>query len=275
MPDASAFAATAVMPAPTLKYNIDDVTIGRALFSRPGRPYSGVEREPLVGQAASSSSSKRWMYILFAVGCLVLSGLVVVLIVTQVGKHHPHTHAPTPEPTTAATTVGTTTAPATATPASRPTSAPASVTAAPVQLTFLCNVPFGNTTCRAVYSYENPNAVAVTVPVGANNYIEPGPPGRGQRTVFKSGFHFGGATFLWNCQAHAQARWALRSLGVGNEPSIASAPQTAVTCPRVPSSAGDLALAVLDNEKKKKREQDDAMAAKMMLASRHAFMSGM
>jgi hypothetical protein len=102
---------------------------------------------------------------------------------------------------------------------------------APVEVTFLCNWPFPNGTCLGVFSYNNPNGATVGVPIGANNYVEPGPADRGQKALFYPGLNYGAAAFLWNCEAHEQARWVLRS---GGGVSAATAPQGLVECPEIP-----------------------------------------
>lgn len=101
-----------------------------------------------------------------------------------------------------------------------------------VSLQFLCNVPFNNGTCRAIFSYTNTLVAALDVPVGVNNYVGPGPANRHQRTHFKSGTHTGGATFLWNCVSHLHAQWTLRT---GGGVSVASAPRSLVACPSLNS----------------------------------------
>ncbi len=42
---------------------------------------------------------------------------------------------------------------------------------------------------KARLGYENPNLMAVTIPVGADNYFDPDPQDRGQPTVFEPGIH--------------------------------------------------------------------------------------
>lgn len=214
-----------------------DFTIGHAVFSRLGEDTRRDEGEPLLDSKPEKGArgiSTPWLVCIGITLCLAVSGGIVALIVTQTGDndshhHHQHTHQPTAVPTTT-----TTVAPATTTGATPPPATPASnPVLLPIDLAFLCNVAFENGTCRAIFSYENPNAAVVSLPVGANNYIEPGPPGRGQRTEFKSGYHFGGATFLWNCEAHAQVRWTLRSGGSGSA-TQSTAPQAAVDCPALP-----------------------------------------
>lgn len=170
-------------------------------------------------------------------GCFVVLCLatVVTIVVLALTGHFDKTPTPSPTPAppgpVAVTTthVSTTLAPATSAPAD------SSLLLVPIELVFRCNVRFENGTCRAVFDYETPSNVAVSVPIGADNYIEPGPPNRGQRELFKAGYHFGGATFLWNCAAHVQARWTLRSAVDGGS-SVAIAPNTHVECPPVPVS---------------------------------------
>ena len=103
---------------------------------------------------------------------------------------------------------------------------------AAVDLTFVCNVPYGNGTCRAVFSYENPADHAVHVPVGARNFVEPGPLDRGQATVFAPGMHYGAVSFTWNCREHAMARWNVRPSPVYTDTVVVGAALR--SCPPLP-----------------------------------------
>jgi len=109
-----------------------------------------------------------------------------------------------------------------------------------VALTFLCNHRFEEGTragrCMAIFSVDNPSGDLVEVPVGANNFVEPGPADRNQPTAFAVGARFGGASFEWDCTEHFAARWTLRT---GGGTSVATAPRTHVDCPSVPQAGGE------------------------------------
>lgn len=239
---------------------------GRNAFKKSGPNGKGTETEPLI--ASESESSKKtsktlmWALIIFCtVSCLVVSGLLIWQLSKTSGDGddliddddsssisdsstsnttfvEDDDDSSSSSDTTSAAITSTILAITTAAPGTpAPASEPSGLLPIPIELSFLCNVRFQNGTCRAVFGYDNPSDAFVTIPVGANNFIEPGPPNRGQREVFKPGFHFGGATFLWNCNIHVQARWTLRS-GVQGDASVAIAPNASVTCPPVPISSG-------------------------------------
>ncbi len=160
--------------------------------------------------------------------CLVCTAIFVIIVVaaTQSGS----THEPTPSPT--AMQALTFSPPPPTNVALAPVSSGGQSTSTPlVELSFVCNVPFNNGTCRAVFTYNNALSTPLRVAVGAKNHIGPGPANRQQRTSFKSGYHFGGATFLWNCVAHRRAEWTVES---GGAQSTAQAPHTFVACPPIP-----------------------------------------
>lgn len=228
-----------------------DFDIGEGVYGRGGRRRRAVKSgpdetvplldKPVYGQLPPDSpndpADRRLLLVCVVLGCCLLCGLVVV------GIYFAATHAAAPAPpgtTTAAPPSTTTTVPfTTGSTAEAPATGGPAGTEEPgvpdfaIDLAFLCNVPFGNGTCRSVFTYENPNPTALMLPAGSNNYVEPGPAARGQRTLFRDGFHYGGATFLWNCAAHNQARWTIRS-GADGVASVAVAPAEAVACPPLP-----------------------------------------
>jgi len=103
-----------------------------------------------------------------------------------------------------------------------------------VALQTLCNVRFDNGTCRAIVTYQNDNAYEVSVAHGPNNYVSPGAPNLNQRTVFKQGLNYGGATFLWDCTEHDEVVWTVRSGGQGVA-MTAIVPAAEQECPPVPT----------------------------------------
>lgn len=232
---------------------------GRNAFKKSGPNGKGIETEPLLqGTEPEPVTSKKrnntWLYcviVVCSILCLIVSGLLIWQLtktsggtddliddddLSSISDDASSISDDTSSSITAITSTilaVTTAAPGTPAPANEPSGS----LLTPIELTFLCNVRFQNGTCRAVFGYDNPSDALVTIPVGANNFIEPGPPNRGQRETFKDGFHFGGATFLWNCNVHVQARWTLRS-GVQGDASVAIAPNASVECPPVPIPSG-------------------------------------
>ena len=108
--------------------------------------------------------------------------------------------------------------------------APADAPSPLVELTFLCNLRFANGTCRSYFTVENSGAAAITVTVGADNFVEPGPDARGQPTVFAPDIGRGAASFLWNCHRYEQARWTVRTNDVA---TVAVAPRQPILCPTI------------------------------------------
>lgn len=108
-----------------------------------------------------------------------------------------------------------------------------------VALQLLCNVRFENGTCRAIVTYQNDNDSPITVPHGPNNYVSPGNPNLNQRTLFKIGLNYGGATFLWDCASHDEVVWTLRSGGRGVA-MTAIIPAEERECPPVPTGQSAL-----------------------------------
>jgi len=224
-----------------------DYDIGAAVVRRKNVARTGEENEPLLTQPQSAESPEqvRLLHVVIVVlvccCCLSLLGAGIAAAVIGAGSGEGEAEG---EGTT--TVSVTTTVPVTTT--TLPVPVPISTTAASVtalqaiSLEFLCNVPFGNDTCRAVFTYNNPNDQDTVIAAGSsNNNVEPGPPNRGQPAVFKSGYHYGGATFLWNCAAHPYARWLVRSGPVGTA-STAIALAAKEKCPPVPigSSIGEI-----------------------------------
>jgi len=83
-----------------------------------------------------------------------------------------------------------------------------------------------------VFSYTSTHADAVTIAVGANNYVAPGPAlDVGQRDTFEPGVHVGGATFMWDCTHASFARWLLRD---GAYTNLVTATSALTECPALP-----------------------------------------
>jgi len=181
--------------------------------------------------ARPGAGTKNRTYVCAAICCcLVIIGAATVAVVLAVD------HTTESGSTTQAENVATTTAMTTAVTApqvSEPGDTPQPIIAQ-VSLNFLCNHVLEGADagqCLSVFSYDNPSGDVMHVPHGANNYVLPGPKSRGQTTAFSAGQRFGGASFKWDCQAHTQARWTLRS---GGGVSVATAPRTHIECPPLP-----------------------------------------
>lgn len=106
---------------------------------------------------------------------------------------------------------------------------------ADISINLLCNKPFGNGTCRAVFTYENTLAVPVAIEVGEGNRVTPGWPDRGQPQIFAPGLRYGAATFLWDCASNAHVHWVVRS-GLSGMIATASASAYALECPGLPTA---------------------------------------
>ena len=163
------------------------------------------------------------IYVVFIIVLVISLGTIITIIAVSTASSSP-TPAPEPSPTDAPTpppTVLPTTAPPTSAPVANPTQgARLNLLPADVQTSFLCNMNFGNGTCRAVVHYTNTKTTAVTVPTGTNNYIvKHGLIGSqtvalnyGQPTVFQPGTHYGGASFLWPCSlVNPRVEWVLKT----------------------------------------------------------------
>ena len=115
------------------------------------------------------------------------------------------------------------------------TTAPAtSVQPADISIELLCNVPFSNGTCLAVFTYDNALSVPIAIEVGERNLVTPGWPDRGQPQLFAPGERYGGVSFLWDCTDNTRVHWVVRS-GASNMIASASASAYAVECPEVPT----------------------------------------
>ena len=122
------------------------------------------------------------------------------------------TTPPTTTPTHTPTATATATMPPTATPTQTPTAtatATATPTSTPViglplQPLFNCIEPITGGGFIAYFGYNNPNDVAVAIPIGANNRFIPTPEDRGQPTNFLPGQHMqafaatsSGSALIW------------------------------------------------------------------------------
>lgn len=201
--------------------------------SRVDPPYGAEEADdgvpPPVKSTKRSAPPTALRYLCGIIICLACVGLIVCVIVAAANS--------AAAATTTTTAVATTTVATTAAPPTAPPPPPVSVSedgAPAVELTFLCNhVLQGDDDgyCLAVFSFDNPSGEVVQVPIGANNFVEPGPHDRGQLETFAAGTRFGGAAIRWNCVEHLHARWTLRS---GDGTSVATAPRTHLECPPLP-----------------------------------------
>ena len=130
------------------------------------------------------------------------------------------------------------------TPASAPVSAPTTAPTAPpavvssgtphVRISFVCNHVLTGADagfCLGVFSYNNTAGHAVTVPIGADNYMAPGPLSPTHPTTFVDGWRFGAVTSRWHCSVANTLTWVVRS---GTGVSVASTPATHTECPPLP-----------------------------------------
>lgn len=224
---------------PPLDFDIGAAVVTRGRGNAWGRnnvAVTGEENEPLLPKRQGESPEQaRLLHVVIVVlvccCCLGLLGAGIAAAVIGAGSGEGEGEGTTTTTTTTTTAVPLATT--TLAPAPVGTTAASVTSLHAISLEFLCNVPFGNGTCRAVFTYNNPNGEDTVVPAGSNNNVEPGPPNRGQRTSFRPGFHYGGATFLWNCAAHPYARWLVRS-GPAGTASTAVALAAVEPCPEVP-----------------------------------------
>ena len=162
--------------------------------------------------AMHRKSTPGWVRALLVVILLASAGVVIGVLVTN------HTSSP-PTMTTSAPATTATSAPATA---AQSTPAPAIIDLDP-----LCNVVFTNGTCRAIVSYHNYGADMTLT--GAQNTLSTGTP----PTTFAAGYHFGGASFLWDCSAAQITTWHVQATP-HTAPSIAVISQSPIACPALP-----------------------------------------
>ncbi len=211
------------------------------LFSQEEPADNGVP--PVITNQTTSYLLWAFIYCACCVGLLLLTTVIVLAV-----KSHHHDNTPAPNvtvPVITATTVpplaetdAATQPQTTTTTTIATTQPPATVGETPVHpadvtIELLCNVPFGNGTCRAIFSYENARNVPLAIPVGENNHISPGWQDRGQPKIFASGLRYGAASFLWDCAASSHVHWIVRS-GLSNALTMASASSYAVDCPALP-----------------------------------------
>ena len=103
-----------------------------------------------------------------------------------------------------------------------------------VDVTFLCKHVLDGADagfCLAIFSYDNPSGEAIEVPIGANNYMTPGPLADDHPTTFVAGTRYGAVTSRWNCADELSIAWVLRT---GDGTSVAAAAATQVDCPPLP-----------------------------------------
>jgi len=167
------------------------------------------------------------------VGVCLLVAVVVTVVVILLAIFLPKSTTPAPAPpanASHATTV-------TLAPVPTPTSGSSGLTgsgAPTVEVSFLCNHVLTGADagfCLAVFSYDNPSGSPVAVPIGANNYMQPGPLASSHPTTFVAGTRYGAVTSRWDCVGAATAYWVVRS---GAGVSVAAAPRAHHECPPLP-----------------------------------------
>ena len=201
---------------------------------------------PPIGNRTTTLLLSAFIYCVACVGILIIAGVIAMAVHTN--NHHNYHNTPvtmiatttsaivaTAEPPPAQTQAATLPSRTTTTTTTQP---PATVGETPVHpvdisISSVCNVPFGNGTCRAVFSYENAQDYPVAIAVGENNHVSPGWQDRGQPQIFASGLRYGAVSFLWDCATNSHVHWTLRS-GLSNALTMASASSYAVDCPALP-----------------------------------------
>jgi len=129
-----------------------------------------------------------------------------------------------------------TTTAATTTTASTATEPPVLITtgAPAVEVSFVCNHVLTGADagfCLGVFSYNNPTGEPITVPIGANNYMTPGPLASSHPTNFVAGLRYGAVTSRWHCNVATSLSWIVRS---GDGVSVATTSAAHHECPPLP-----------------------------------------
>ena len=123
---------------------------------------------------------------------------------------------------------------ATPPPAPPPTEAPLPETSGEplIEIAVLCNHVFTDEnrtgTCRVHFSYVNTAGEPLTVPVGANKYMDPGPLSDAHTTVFGAGQWIGAVHSDWDCTTYSSNSWIVRS---GAGVSVATTTRAHRACP--------------------------------------------
>jgi hypothetical protein len=124
--------------------------------------------------------------------------------------------------------VPTTATATTAAPTAAPNSSSVTLGTPDVFVTALCKqeLPGVNNSgqCLAVFTYDNPTGDPVSVPVGTNNDISPGPAGDSWPTTFAAGLWYGAVAHEVPCSE--EVTWTLRT-GSGVSTASTSAGETA------------------------------------------------
>jgi len=203
-----------------------------SLASRGKLRPSAANGSAATAAGGSDASDRAWWSCCALLVVLVLGGLVAIGVLLANSGHH-HSRQTT---TTTTAGGGVTVVPAGATPA--PATA-AGATALPgIVLSALCNVVRDDGSCLAVFSYRNTHAdgaadgVDLVAAGSADNRVQPRtlPEAQAQPSVFARGYHYGGASYAWPCDAAAFTRWTLRDTTNGAV-SSALLPRAAVRCP--------------------------------------------
>lgn len=116
------------------------------------------------------------------------------------------------------------------------TEPPALVTAGTpaIEVSFVCNHVLTGVDagfCLGVFSYNNPTGSPITVPIGANNYMTPGPIASSHPTHFVAGLRYGAVTSRWRCSVATSLSWVVRS---GDGVSVATTSAAHHECPPLP-----------------------------------------
>ena len=219
-----------VIDARTTSYDFSVARDG-ASPHRPayGRVYSGPHARP---PAPPQQRTKR------RAGTCFLLGLVVLFVLALIGfgiAALAGAFSSPPVPAPSATPTGVPPAPVVGA-----TEPPALVSSGTpdVEVSVLCNHAFTTGeragTCIAVFTYTNLLGEPVAVPLGANNYIYPGPEASDHPVTFAAGQWYGAVHADWNCTASASLLWLLRS---GDGVSVARTTRAHHACPPLPPFA--------------------------------------
>jgi len=135
-----------------------------------------------------------------------------------------------------ATSIASATTASSTTTASTATEAPVLITtgAPAIEISFVCNHVLTGADagfCLGVFSYNNPTGESITVPIGANNYMTPGPLAPSHPTNFVAGLRYGAVTSRWHCNVATSLSWIVRS---GDGVSVATTSAAHHECPPLP-----------------------------------------
>ena len=155
--------------------------------------FSGADDEPLLGgdddERKKAAPPRRRTGVIVLISVVLLALIVLLVCVFTLPAATPAT-VTTAATTTAATTVAPPTTPA-------PTTVLVTSGTPSVDISFACNHVLSGADagfCLALFSYDNPTGEPITVPIGANNYMLPGPLAVNHPTQFVAGTRFGAVT---------------------------------------------------------------------------------